>query len=611
MQLSRILTAPLVVDVRRGAVAGLGALLADQRIATEGRVAVAVGPSQGDSVLADLAPENLGAAEVFRVEDSTVDAAVHLGKQLRADSYEAVAGIGGGKTIDVTKFAAHMAGIPMVAVATNLSHDGIASPVSSLEHESGKSSYGVVPPVAVLVDLDRVRSAPPRLVRAGIGDVVNNLSAIADWELAAADRGEPVDGLAVTMARTAAQAVLHQPGTIGDDEFLTVLAESLVLSGMAMTVAGSSRGQRRLPRDPVRHRPALPRHRQPRRAGRRGRAVLHLPARRGPAARAHLGLPGPARPAADPGRPGPEPGRVHQGRAARPGDPAGPVHHLGAARPGRARDRRTGRGLRRGRRERPVMPGPTLNEVRAKGQPPEVLARLNDEHWFGRLYMRKLSPYATVMFARLGWSPNAVTVCFMLAGVAAGVLAAVPGLAAAIGVALLIQLYLLFDCSDGELARYTGRFSATGVYLDRMGHYIAEALLLAGLGVRAQGHFSLSGGYVSAGLAAAICATLIKAETDTVIVARASSGLDGKHDDEALAPRSQGLALARRLASALRVHRIIQAVELSVLILLAAIADAAAGDLTATRVLTVAALVVGVLMTVAHLLAIVASRRLR
>ncbi len=241
MQLARILTAPLVVDVRRGAVADLGALLADRRIATEGRVAVAVGPSQGDSVLADLAPETLGAADVFRVEDGTVDSAVSLGKRLRADSYEAVAGIGGGRTLDVTKFAAHMAGIPMVAVATNLAHDGIASPISSLEHESGKGSYGVVPPVAVIVDLDRVRSGPPRLVRAGIGDVVNNLSAIADWELAAADLGEPVDGLAVTLARTAAQAVLHQPGTVDDDDFLTVLAESLVLSGIAMTVAGSSR----------------------------------------------------------------------------------------------------------------------------------------------------------------------------------------------------------------------------------------------------------------------------------------------------------------------------------------------------------------------------------
>ena len=32
--LARILTAPLVVDVRRGAVAGLGALLADQRMAS-------------------------------------------------------------------------------------------------------------------------------------------------------------------------------------------------------------------------------------------------------------------------------------------------------------------------------------------------------------------------------------------------------------------------------------------------------------------------------------------------------------------------------------------------------------------------------------------------
>jgi hypothetical protein len=96
-----------------------------------------------------------------------------------------------------------------------------------------------------------------------------------------------------------------------------------------------------------------------------------------------------------------------------------------------------------------------------------------------------------------------------------------------------------------------------------------------------------------------------------VIVARASSGLNGKHDDAALAPRAGGLALVRRLASALRVHRIIQAVELSVLILVAAIVDAASGTLTATRVLVVVALVVGALMAVAHLVAIVASRRLR
>ena len=68
--------------------------------------------------------------------------------------------------------------------------------------------------------------------------------------------------------------------------------------------------------------------------------------------------------------------------------------------------------------------------------------------------------------------------------------------------------------------------------------------------------------------------------------------------------------MARRLASGLKVHRAIQAVELSLLILVAAIIDAAMGGLAATRVLTVACLVIAGLMGVAHLAAILASRRL-
>jgi len=70
---------------------------------------------------------------------------------------------------------------------------------------------------------------------------VSNLSAIADWQLASDVRGEPVDGLAVTFGRTAAEALLHRTDSIADDGFLTALAEALVLSGMAMAAAGSSR----------------------------------------------------------------------------------------------------------------------------------------------------------------------------------------------------------------------------------------------------------------------------------------------------------------------------------------------------------------------------------
>ena len=77
--------------------------------------------------------------------------------------------------------------------------------------------------------------------RSGIGDVVSNLGAIADWWLAARERGEPVDGLAVTFARTAATSILHREDGIEDDDFLIALAEALVLSGLAMATAGSSR----------------------------------------------------------------------------------------------------------------------------------------------------------------------------------------------------------------------------------------------------------------------------------------------------------------------------------------------------------------------------------
>ncbi|WP_067454114.1 iron-containing alcohol dehydrogenase family protein [Actinomadura macra] len=238
--LTRMLTAPLSIDVRRGAIAALGELLADKRIVTEGRVAIAVGPGQGDQIAEHVRP-SLTACEVFQVEGGTVDAAVSLAGKLRAGSYEAVVGIGGGRTIDATKYAATLSGIPMVSVATNLSHDGICSPVASLVHEKGKGSFGVVMPLAMVVDLDYVRAAPDRLVRAGIGDVVSNFSAVADWLLAADECGERVDRLALTVARTAAEALLHQPESIESDRFLTVLAEGLVLSGMAMSFAGDSR----------------------------------------------------------------------------------------------------------------------------------------------------------------------------------------------------------------------------------------------------------------------------------------------------------------------------------------------------------------------------------
>jgi glycerol-1-phosphate dehydrogenase [NAD(P)+] len=236
-----MLAAPMAVEIGPGAVAGLGGLLADRRISSGGHVAVAVGPGYGDEIAAvvDPAIEN---CDVLRIaEGGTLDSALALAERLRARFYDALVGIGGGGTLDVAKHAASLVGLPMVAVATSLSHDGIASPVSSLSHEGRKASYGVQMPVAVLVDLDYVRTSPARMRRSGVGDALSNLTAVEDWRLAERERGEPVDGLSAALAHTGAEAVLHADGGVDDDEFLIVLAEALVLSGLAMATAGSSR----------------------------------------------------------------------------------------------------------------------------------------------------------------------------------------------------------------------------------------------------------------------------------------------------------------------------------------------------------------------------------
>ncbi|MEV6341967.1 iron-containing alcohol dehydrogenase family protein [Actinoplanes sp. NPDC051851] len=238
--LARSVQTPLHIEVRRGAVADLGRILADGRISSGGEVAVVVGTGIGERIV-DLLRPSLRSADVYVTTGGTLDSALELADKLRTGHYDAVVGIGGGKTVDTAKYAASRWGLPMVSVATSLANDGIASPVASLVNDGIKGSYGVHIPFGVIVDLDFVESGPDRVNRAGIGDVVSNISALADWELAREVRGEPVDGLAASLARMGAEAMLTMPGDMSDDAFVTVLAESLISSGLAMAVCGSSR----------------------------------------------------------------------------------------------------------------------------------------------------------------------------------------------------------------------------------------------------------------------------------------------------------------------------------------------------------------------------------
>jgi phosphatidylglycerophosphate synthase len=260
---------------------------------------------------------------------------------------------------------------------------------------------------------------------------------------------------------------------------------------------------------------------------------------------------------------------------------------------------------------------PTIAELREVTQPPSVRGRRNAEHWTGDLYMRQISPYLTRVLLRAGLSANAVTVLMIVSGAASGFALVILGLAGALFAVVLTQLQMLWDACDGEVARWRGTSSALGIFLDRVGHYLAESLLPLGLGVRAAGGLDELAdgegyGWTTLGALLAVVILLNKALNDIVHVARAVAGLPRVTDDEVTtAPRARGLARLRRLARFVPFHRLYHSIELSLLILVAAVVDFITGDLIGTRVLVVVLVPASLLAVAGHFLAILTSRRLR
>ncbi|MFF2461400.1 CDP-alcohol phosphatidyltransferase family protein [Streptomyces mirabilis] len=230
------------------------------------------------------------------------------------------------------------------------------------------------------------------------------------------------------------------------------------------------------------------------------------------------------------------------------------------------------------------------------------------EHWAGRLYMRSLSLRVTRLMLGTRVSPNQITTVMVFAGVLSGVALVVPGLGGAVLSVLFMQLYLLLDCVDGEVARWRRQFSPLGVYLDRLGAYLADGAVMVGMGIRAA-ELGLNL-YLVAGLAAAIGVLLLKSSSDLVHVARSDSGMQ-KATDQSVVPRSSGLARVRRLTSAVGLHRLVNGIECTILLLVTAILDLALGDLTATKIATVAVTAIVWLLVPAHIVSIVASSRLK
>jgi phosphatidylglycerophosphate synthase len=209
-------------------------------------------------------------------------------------------------------------------------------------------------------------------------------------------------------------------------------------------------------------------------------------------------------------------------------------------------------------------------------------------------------------------TPNALTGAMIAVGALAALALSFPGVWTAVLAFLLIQLQILLDCSDGELARWRQQFSPVGIYLDRFGHYFTETLLPIGLGIRADGGWDSIGGYTTLGLLAAVLALLVRTESALVAVARSEAGKPAADDTVAVAaPRASGLASLRRMLGFFPFFRAFVAIEATLLALAAAIADAFLDGMPVTRALVIVLVPVAAITAAGHLVAILNSSRLR
>ncbi len=193
---------------------------------------------------AELMREANYCVETFLITEANEEAILGAMEAAKAARARFMLGIGGGRPIDVAKCASFNLKMPFLSVPTAASHDGIVSSRASIMNKKGrKESLGAQPPLALIADTGIICKAPARLLAAGCGDIISNYTAVLDWKLAHRLKHEYFSSYAASLSEMSARLLIEQAESIkpGFEESAWFVVKALVSSGVAMSIAGSSR----------------------------------------------------------------------------------------------------------------------------------------------------------------------------------------------------------------------------------------------------------------------------------------------------------------------------------------------------------------------------------
>jgi phosphatidylserine synthase len=109
------------------------------------------------------------------------------------------------------------------------------------------------------------------------------------------------------------------------------------------------------------------------------------------------------------------------------------------------------------------------------------LANRANDGFFSVFFLRRVSKLLTRAAVKVGATPNQVTIASFAIGLYAAFLFAQGDTWSLIGGAILLQVSIIVDCVDGEIARYTRKFSELGAWLDAITDRVKEYAVFLGL----------------------------------------------------------------------------------------------------------------------------------
>lgn len=160
-----------------------------------------------------------------------------------SDGCDLIVGIGSGVINDICKYVSFMKKIPYFIVATAPSMDGYASTGAAMITDGMKVTYTTHTPKAIIADNEILKTAPLDMIKAGYGDIIGKYSALNDWKLSRIVNNESFceNVYNLTMNALKKTEPLYDKLLKRDSEAVGILAEALILIGVAMSFAGNSR----------------------------------------------------------------------------------------------------------------------------------------------------------------------------------------------------------------------------------------------------------------------------------------------------------------------------------------------------------------------------------